>query len=206
MLLTYMLFLLLASDKCIRESECLSFSKHMQAALLGWEKLEDGSGHNMKNDPFLVFTTESTQMVKEQQEFAAGKKPDIKTAFNFSFVTNSMDITPNTGKYVARLFTHSKDKLAEEENLLSMLSSFKLQMTARISIANCCSNFHALLGDYLYEGTGKADSNEFMCLQEFENPELKICCSWHHDCIDEKRKTLIANNQTDQLAVFGKHY
>lgn len=71
--------------------------------------------------------------------------------------------------------------------MLSSMSSLKLQLLPRVSVGNCCSNFHAMLNDFLSEGCGAAKFNSFLCLQEHDDPLLQICCGWHHDCIQRKR-------------------
>jgi hypothetical protein len=74
--------------------------------------------------------------------------------------------------------------------MLSAMSSLKAQLLPRITIGNCCSNFHALLNDFLSEGCGAASDNTFLCLQEYEVPELRVCCGWHRQCIAEKQQLI----------------
>lgn len=83
-----------ASDKCEGESECLSFDQHMQVASDMWQRhsnLTSTVAH-----PTVVFTTESKNMVKEQQAFVA-ENGEQKYPFNFDFVTNTQDATPDSG-------------------------------------------------------------------------------------------------------------
>lgn len=70
--------------------------------------------------------------------------------------------------------------------MLSAMSSLKAQLLPRISIGNCCSNFHVLLNDLLSEGCGAASDNKFLCLQEYDDPALRVCCGWHSDCKQQK--------------------
>jgi hypothetical protein len=86
--------LLLASDKCERESECLSFDQHMQVASDMWQKHAKKSG--LEVDPTVVFTTEATSMVEEQKAFVA-RNDTQRYPFNFEFVTNTKDVTPDSG-------------------------------------------------------------------------------------------------------------
>jgi hypothetical protein len=76
--------------------------------------------------------------------------------------------------------------------MLSAISSLKAQLLPRITIGNCCSNFHTLLNDFLSEGCGAASDNTFLCLQENEDPILRVCCGWHKKCIAEKKKLINA--------------
>ena len=48
-----------------------------------------------------------------------------------------------------------------DANMLSSMSSLKAQLLPRLSIGNCCSNFHTLLSDFLVEGCGAASENTF---------------------------------------------
>ena len=84
-----------------------------------------------------------------------------------------------------------------DANMLSSMSSLKAQLLPRLSIGNCCSNFHIMLNDFLFEGCGAASENTFMCLQEYDgDPLLQVCCAWHKDCRAKKdayRQALLAN-------------
>jgi hypothetical protein len=86
----------LASDKCNSESECLSFEQHMQVTSSMWQKHIDQGNKRKSLDPTVVFTTESTSMVKEQQAFIS-QKGETKFPFKFDFVTNTKDVTPDSG-------------------------------------------------------------------------------------------------------------
>jgi hypothetical protein len=85
----------LASDKCKGESECLSFDQHMQVTSAMWQRHID-MGHQRVN-PTVVFTTEATSMVQEQQAFVKEHESDSTYPFRFDFVTNSKDVTPDSG-------------------------------------------------------------------------------------------------------------
>jgi hypothetical protein len=75
-----------------------------------------------------------------------------------------------------------------DEMMLSSMSSLKMQLVPRVSVGNCCSNFHVLLNDFLIEGCGAASDNTFLCLQEYHDPLLKVCCGWHTDCMAQKKE------------------
>jgi hypothetical protein len=85
---------MLASDKCLGESECLTFDQHIQVTSDMWQKLQQTTGITV--DPTVVFTTESTDMVKEHKKFVA-ERGEQKYPFKFTFVTNTQDITPDSG-------------------------------------------------------------------------------------------------------------
>jgi hypothetical protein len=138
----------------------------------------------------VLFTTESKAMVQEQLDFASNKTLQEKYPLSFRFVTNTKDVTPDTG-FIKEVTGRGQIDTADDA-MLSSMSSFKSQLMPRLSIGNCCSNFHALLNDFLMEGCGAASDNSFFCLQEYEDPLLRVCCGWHHDC-KAKKKEYIEN-------------
>jgi hypothetical protein len=204
-LLLFETLYLLASDKCDGESECLSFDQHMQVASDMWQKHAKKSG--IEVDPTVVFTTEATSMVEEQKAFVAQNETQ-RYPFNFNFVTNTKDVTPDSGfmkeigKTPVRSRCHSHVRVSRysrilfyisavsassaDEIMLSAMSSLKAQLMPRVSIGNCCSNFHVMLNDFLSEGCGAASDNTFLCLQEYEDPALRVCCGWHKVCKSQK--------------------
>jgi hypothetical protein len=180
-----------ASDKCGRESQCLSFDQHMQATSDLWARHLNESSANSKEKsagPTVLFTTESKDILHDQQDFVSNSTRQAQFLFPFRFVTNTKDVIPNTGKLRPR--AARKAGTTADGAMLSAMSSLQAQMVARLSIGNCCSNFHALLSDYLMEGCGSASDNTFQCLQEHENPVLRICCVWQHDCKEAKQKAI----------------
>ena len=166
------------SDKCRKESECLSFGEYMNATHEVWAKYQDPSVKN----PNIVFTTEAQSVVKEQQAYVSHEQ-----SLPFRFITNAHDITPDTGYLV-------NSNITADDAMLSSLSSFQAQLLARTTIGNCCSNFHHMLNDFLMEGCGAASTNSFMCLQESDNPMLRICCAWHRNCKRTPNSTVRAGN------------
>jgi hypothetical protein len=189
-----------ASDKCIGESECLSFYQHMEATTLLWQEHQNATGTNNSN-PAVVFTTEATGMVREQQDFARNTSLQRRD-FNlsFSFLTNDKDVTPDSG------FVNDIKKtmiFTADESMLSAVTSLKLQLLPRVSLGNCCSNFHTLLNDFLVEGLGAASENTFKCLQQFDDIRLRICCGWHRECIKSRAEALavLANKMDASSAV-----
>jgi hypothetical protein len=85
--------------------------------------------------------------------------------------------------------------------MISALSSLKAQLLPRVSIGNCCSNFHVLLNDFLSEGCGAASTNTFRCIQESDDPLLVICCGWHHDCKNNKKLLLEAMEKNRTIKI-----
>jgi hypothetical protein len=66
----------------------------MQVASDMWQKHAKKSG--LQIDPTVVFTTEATSMVEEQKAFVAQNQTQ-RYPFNFEFVTNTKDVTPDSG-------------------------------------------------------------------------------------------------------------
>jgi hypothetical protein len=112
-----------ASDKCDSESECLSFSQHMTVTGEMWSKhlnrtaalMSDDSHrsdlHNTRQwQPTVVFTTEATSMVEEQQAYAMENQTVLRyPQYHFEFVTNHHDVTPGSGfiRHVGTSFVSS---------------------------------------------------------------------------------------------------
>ena len=69
----------------------------MEVTSAFWKNHIDGGNIKLPAvDPTVVFTTESTNVVKEQQAFVS-EKGYAKFPFKFDFVTNTKDVTPDSG-------------------------------------------------------------------------------------------------------------
>lgn len=184
-----------ASDKCWRESECLSFKEHMQISNDLW--LDHLNGKKPSGKVPLLFTTESQAMRSDQLNFTQNSTAQAQFEVQFDFITNTADKSPDTGKLKRR--HRIKHNVTADEAMLGSISSIQAQFHARLSIGNCCSNFHILLADFLYEGCGATTQHSFLCLQEHPNPMYKICCGWHHDC-KRRKATYIAMVKNGTIA------
>jgi hypothetical protein len=180
-----------ASDKCTFESECLSFDQHMQVASALWAKDQANatatSTQQGQATPSIVFTTESRSMVEEQEAYEKAM-----TDRRFSFVTNTRDVLPDSGfmKDVEWKAEKNQRDADPDAIMLSAMSSLQAQLLPKITIGNCCSNFHTMMNDLLSEGCGAADENHFVCLQEYEDPRLRVCCGWHNECPANREKAI----------------
>ena len=161
-----------ASDKCDTESECLSFAQSLRAVEGHWKEHLNSTGTEMDNpiDPTIVFTTESKNIVREYLNFS--KSNETLTSIPFSFITNKHDVTPDSGA----LFQLNESVVADNA-MLSSISTLQLQLATRISVVNCCSAFHRVIASFLLEGAGAASASKIHCLQEEQDPELRICCN-----------------------------
>ena len=154
-----------ASDKCIAESECLSFATYMDVIHQVWTKHKT----KMSNNITIVLTTESKMVLDDMKAYQSEVHP---LTFDYTFVVNTKDIMPGSG--LPTDYVNS----SKEEVMLSMISSIQTQLIPGYTIGNCCSNFHLLLFDFLRDGCGLALHSWNQCLQENANPNFHICCQW----------------------------
>lgn len=136
-------------------------------------------------------------MVAEQRAFSTNATAQGALSIPFRIVSNTKDVTPDTG-FVSDATGRGNASFSADDALLSAVSSIKFQLLPRLTLANCCSNFHVLLGDLLAGGCGAAESNSFHCMQENEDPALRVCCGWFKNCKEEKR-TALAERQVSLL-------
>jgi hypothetical protein len=136
----------------------------------------------------VLLTSESRKVFQEQQEFLHNTALQEATSpFPFRIITNSEgDVHPIQKNWRS----HSPYlNFTSDQNMIAALSSLQIQLLAKYTIGNCCSNFHQLLFDFLKAGCGKVQTsnNATMttsggggqgaeCLQSNENPELRLCC------------------------------
>jgi len=191
-----------ASDKCVKESECLSFHQHLEGVTALWQQHQNATRQTTSSKNLtVVFTTEATSMVQEQVRYSSNRatlqqqqQQQEQLPFTFRFVTNTRDVTPDTGFVKLR---HAALNFTADESMLSAVTSLKFQLLPRVSLGNCCSNFHVLLSDFLMEGLGAAFDNSFTCLQELRDPRLAVCCGWHKQCkMDRAQALAVLANQT----------
>lgn len=170
---------LLASDKCEHESECLSFEQHVQAAALnlhGFARTE--------TKPTILFTSESKEMVQAFRSFTGNKSLSMK--YPFRFLTNNRDNNPDSGRVW-------KDEVNDaDKSMLAAISSLKFQLYSATVVGNCCSNFHTLIHGFLAAGCGASKRYGFQCLQDVEDPRLRVCCWRSQGCIQSRNRDIAA--------------
>ena len=115
----------------------------------------------------IILTSESREIIESRNEY------ETSVSFPFRFVVNENDAFQGTG--------YPKEYLRSESSLddimLSTMISLKMQLYTIATAGNCCSNFHKLMETFQGRGCG-VRNQEFTCLQDFENPEFRICCKW----------------------------
>lgn len=142
----------------------------------------------------LIVTTESRAMVDEIDRFKANQTAQSVLPYVFHILTNEQDVTPDTGYIPSLLLGTPNVSFTANEALLSAVSSLQYQLTAQVTIGNCCSNFHVLLADLLAAGCGAAANHTLHCLQEHEDPHFRVCCGWFRNCKEEKRLAIETMN------------
>ena len=118
----------------------------------------------------IILTTEDEKVMRDMKTFDPTSIP-----FSYRFITNDRDVLQGTG------FANDFEKIRNitaDQVMLSSLAALKLQLGAKYSVGNCCSNFHNLLFDFLRDGCGAAQDTVAMCLQEMEQAEYRVCCAW----------------------------
>jgi hypothetical protein len=152
----------------------MTFSKHMQAAQETWMQHLG----NTSEASSVIVTTESQSIRREQQAYNA-------SPLGSRIVINHRDVTQDTG-YLEK---ESSTGVQADDVMLSVMSSLKLQLMTRVTLGNCCSNFHVMLKDLLFEGCGSTTTNTFQCLQDHANPRYRVCCAWDKspDCLARRK-------------------
>jgi hypothetical protein len=191
-----------ASDKCAKESECLSFRQHLEATSLLLQEYHgeiwpidnramNGGTHSSSgfgDPPTLIMTSESLEMAREFRSLKANRTAQATLTYRFRLVTNDADVTPDTG-FLAKISGAGTRNVTftADEAMLSAMTTIQYQLLPRATVVNCCSNFHVLLADLLAAGCGAASEHALHCLQEHPDPQYQVCCGWFPKCKVKKR-------------------
>jgi hypothetical protein len=189
-----------ASDKCNGESECISFEKYMIMMGRVWKKHQPDILESMKRKGLqavlpesfngsLIVTSEAPAIRKAQATFEKQRPRGLLT-FNFRFVNNDYDHSQGTGNPLLMGKEVTNKTVTMDEIMLSAVSSLKIQLHARYTIGNCCSNFHLLIFDFLRDGCGASRDQLSECMQDNEDPEFRLCCQWSRtdECLAKKKQ------------------
>lgn len=156
--LNHIVALNIATDKCGFESECLGFPQYMRSINESWTKT--------KRPTTVIVTTESNHVLQEQHDWAQTS--------SVRFLLNHKDVVQNTG-FISDI---SASSISADAAMISALSSLKAQLRTGLVLGNCCSNFHLLLKDLISVGCGATTTAAFQCLQDHEQEEFRMCCTW----------------------------
>jgi len=185
-----------ASDKCLVESECLSFPQYMRLMGQIWNVHE--ASHGLSNaSTSIVLTTESKTVLEDKKRFETNQTLRDQVPFDYNFVMNEHDVMQETG-LPNDFMKNTAAEITADQIMLSAVSSLKAQLMAKFTVGNCCSNFHLLLFDFLQDGCGAAQDNISQCLQDNEDPEFRLCCQWTKN--DECQAKAEAKREKEKLA------
>lgn len=168
----------------------------MRAVVQQWQRNRAALTKVMKDASItkvsIVLTTESASVLEEKDAFMANASlVKMIVPFPFEFVVNEFDIQQDSGNPKMNIPEHNLDVELKENSadqvMLSMVSSLQLQLLTKYTIGNCCSNFHRLLFELLDGGCGAAYQISLECLQENEDPDLRLCCVWDNSPECQKR-------------------
>jgi len=139
-------------------------------------------------------------MVSEQEAFVANSSAVAGIPFPFRVATNTHDVHPDTG--AARFYSEKdKQRFTADDALISSLTTMKFQLLPRLTIGNCCSNFHNMIRRLHSMGCSASRDHHFHCMQDNEDPALRMCCKkgmgqkgeWRGDrCMKERAEALQA--------------
>ena len=192
-----------ASDKCNKESTCLTFDEYMELAMETWKDYfptnVTDTTTTTPQPPHIVLTSESKAIISKLKELQGD--PERVQRYPFPFVTNDGDINPGSGRFRS---SYAGVGATADDGMLSSMSTLQLQLGSRVLQANCCSAFHAIMGSYLEVGAGSPTiplgQIHFECLNRSKDPRFRICCWKGGSCVDKRKadlKLFLANlNQT----------
>ena len=176
-----------ASDKCGVESECFDFDVYIRAAHDLWFSRWPIRETNLT----VLITTESTDILEQERAWVNSKMRPSWQRIGMHFVHNSFDVTQDTGLIRSVSPNHS----SADEVMLSSLSSLRAQLSHRVVLGNCCSNFHRLIQMLVNNGCASDWNAEFVCLQDHPNEAYRLCCAWDKS---DKCTARIEKNRTIQ--------
>mmetsp|Transcript_16444 Transcript_16444/g.31161 ORF Transcript_16444/g.31161 Transcript_16444/m.31161 type:complete len:711 (+) Transcript_16444:80-2212(+) len=193
------------SDKCNQESECLTFPTMMNLLKNRW--LEEGfdekfGQHGGKVTANVLITSELPNIMELARNFSANNLYLKKLPFHPIWITNTNDVHQGNGSTKRPILTGGA---TADDIILSILSSFKLQMNAATTIGNCCSNFHQTLFHLLRGGCGLHIENKGQCLQYRNESMYQLCCDVKYDkSCPEKRLERIRKEYNDEHLIIQK--
>lgn len=161
-----------ASDKCKAESECFSFEKYLHASQSLWLHKWPNAAEEQKVLPIMV-TTESPSVSAEEEAFTKRRKPPHWQKLQFSFMHNNFDVQQDSGHMVK-----AANQAGFDEIMVSSLSSMRAQLSNRVVLLNCCSNFHFLINMLVTGGCGRRWDSEAVCLIRHPDEQFRLCCQW----------------------------
>ena len=172
------------SDKCHKESTCLSFETYMDLAK---------EHYHHYNDELQSLSSLATPEMHKSKLLLTTEDPNIfqnamlyrnTTNFPYEIILNKNDNLQGSGK-------PTKFKRSAKDTILSSLVAIKMQLIPSVVYGNCCSNWHKVIRKLVDAGLSAVPNAQFNCLNlspaAFDNPKYQICCAWgvegeHTEC------------------------
>ena len=149
------------------------------------DKYGEGNSTNVTFD--ILITSETKDIMEKAYAFSNNSKYMSQFPFIPRWITNTNDIRQGNGNTNRPSLNSEK---TVDDIMLSVLSSFKLQMNAASTIGNCCSNFHQVIFHLLRGGCGIEYENKGQCLQRRKELMYQLCCSRKKVCERKRLKRL----------------
>mmetsp|Transcript_26794 Transcript_26794/g.38447 ORF Transcript_26794/g.38447 Transcript_26794/m.38447 type:complete len:248 (+) Transcript_26794:3-746(+) len=171
-----------STDKCLQESECLSFENYTTYAHTIAKR--DTQRYLSKNDTAplkttngliydtIVLTSESAMILEARKSYEGPN-----TTFPFRFIVNENDVLQGTGdpgSYHKMLALN----VTADDIMFSTITSIAFQMMSKVVLGNHCSNFHRMMPGFVNRGCGAAHDGAMEWIQQSDIPEFRICCAW----------------------------
>lgn len=182
--------IVLASDKCGVESECLAFETYLHAAHDWWlhhhlwSAVSHNSSDEIRNNALnwttirIMVTTESTKVLQQKRNWTRSLQKPSWQKLDLELGHNMYDVTQDTG-LIRTLTKTSPYTTSADDVMVSVVSSLRAQLLHhRVVLGNCCSNFHRLMQIYVRNGCSSNWDAEFVCLQDHPDEEFRLCCAW----------------------------
>ncbi len=196
------------SDKCKRESMCLSFDRYMELATdVAYPFLPKSSTNNTR--PKLIMTTEDPHVFNNSLAYQRN------ASFPFEFLVNENDNMQGSG--APKAFRQEG-----ESTIVSSLTALKFHFNAGRVYLNCCSNFHAVLNRLLTGQCGaRRHRHDFVfgknirdesvgqlwptkvaqCMNEELPRRFHICCQWTRGSVcNEIRKEYFEEKKANKTS------
>lgn len=150
---------------------------------------------NNKNDIYplsdIILTSESERVIHNRLYWenitkTSSSSSSSSTTFPFRFVINQNDTMQGTG--ASRTYGRRSYDV-----MVSSLAAIQLQLHSKHLVGNCCSTFHQLLMDIVKTGCGVSTSPTFECMQELDDENFRLCCSWTKGKTCRKRRKKFKN-------------
>lgn len=191
-----------SSDKCLHESECLSFEQYMSLLkdrTMEYRKIEEET-NTTANDKYrnIVLTSESLPILDSRKQY----EPYDPSNFPYDFIVNTQEIGQGTGNPM-------EFDMEADDIMLSSLISLKMQLYPELVILNFCSNFHRMINEFRQMGCAadfslSSDAIDEYLMKDHPNPTYRICCGWDHECKAKKLRDMISDGTTVQQSFAPK--